>query len=1237
MIRIIRENPKPIGFQGEAITKLDRDLLISAGAGSGKTWVLSERYLEILSQNVRPSQIAAITFTKKAAGEMKGRIRKAIQKMAKAAEYPEEQRFWEHCEQEFNQTIITTIDGFCTEILRANPLDAGLSPEFKVLDGTEAELLKREIFTAVVRDYLEKATSVDEREQEQRERAVILYEQFGSVSAIVDSALTLFHMYKTYYKTPDEVLQDTEERLEKEKQQYRPCLAYLDDAVERIRSEYESESLKKKGKPPQYLAKMKEWLERYDQCRQTLEGCSGDIEDELLEALTDLQANDWGNRTNAQIKEITNDLRQSLGRFFQCLYPIRYLKLLHAMKDVLVLAEQRYKKAKDEHQAVDFHDMEILAADLLKNEEVCEKWQQRIQYIMVDEFQDTNALQKEIIDRFSHKGERMNVFVVGDGKQSIYKFRGADIQVFYQIEKEIVNRGGQKLSLDINFRTQKEIIYYINSLFAKEMTKEPESPSYYTSYEALVPHRDSKTEPALELLCAGYKTESAMVDEAQDLEASAEQDEDNVQAIMQEAELLSRRIKEMVTGEEAIVMRNSGNGEEPHAVRYQDIAVLLAARTNLQVYELAFQQYNIPYVVVGGRDYYQKQEVLDVINLLRLLENEEDEVALLGFLRSPMAQIDDITLFKMTRKQSLWKAFYKLSEEEWSMQGWELDAHQRDNWIQARKWIDSWRELKRRDSANALLHTIFEDTGYMMMLMGGPNGEQRTANLEKFRRLIRELVDQKGYNLYDVLQHIERLQEGDAQEQEEVIADRGNAVVVMTVHASKGLEFPVVFLPELSKDIMKKSRLNQQRVLYQPEMGLGIKMKEYGTNAPGSFIYQQLRNDEAEREKQEAKRLLYVAMTRAKDHLILVTSKIKSRKKSGESPSVEDMPFSWLKMILSHGGWSTLDECLQHNCLEDSDWKVLVKLDDQVMEASKTAKNRKDLNFFYWYENQEKVGDSDLDGFYLMEGWDSFREEKPLETNRKASHLPTLSASAIKQYKECQRRFYLKYVEGIYDIEQLFLQMGNSPSSAADPVLSSTDKGTIVHGLLENLSMSELQRVDWHPLIEARIKQVLGEGAEPIDMEEAVQDIRQYLGSYQQFLENLGEAIFEDEKSLTMLWDQQPIFGKLDRIQYHPDGKTVSIYDFKTNKRKGSLEQAVEPYFLQGYLYVELVEKVLKKKVQSMTFVFLETGETYPLPLDFKSRDGYRMDLSAAIKEMKRKTAMEEYPACGKCICRYFT
>ncbi len=1236
MIQIIRENPKPVGFQGEAITKLERDLLISAGAGSGKTWVLSERYLEILSQDVHPSQIVAITFTKKAAGEMKGRIRKAIQKMAKSAEVPEEQRYWEQCEQEFNQTIITTIDGFCTEILRANPLDAGLSPEFKVLDGMEAELLKRDIFTSTVRQYLEKAASSQAEDQEYKEQAVILFEQFGSVNAIVESALILFHMYKTYYKTPGEVLRETEERIEKEKEQYQPCLAYLDGAVENIRYEYESESVKKKGKTPQYLAKMKEWLDRYDQCRHLLEGCSGDIEDDLLETLVDLQTNDWGNRTNEQIKVRTQELRSCLGAFFQCLYPMRYKKLLHAMKDVLNLAEQRYKRRKDEHQSVDFHDMEILAAELLMKEDVSEKWQNRIQYIMVDEFQDTNALQKEIIDRFSGKGKKMNVFVVGDGKQSIYKFRGADIQVFYQIEDEIIERGGQKLPLDINFRTQKEIIYYINALFAQEMVRKPESPSYFTSYEALVPHRESKNGPMMELLCAGYKAETTIEEQRDDAEGTPGQDEENIQSALQEAELMSRRIKEMVMGEETLVWRKGDGAEEAHAVRYQDISILLAARTNLEIYELAFQQYNIPYVVIGGRDFYQKQEVLDIINLLRVLETTDDEVSLLGFLRSPMAQIHDITLFKMTRKQTLRNALFYLSKEEWLQQGWEFDPTEWDNWVQARNWIQQWREWKRRDSAYSLLRTILHDTGYMMVLMGGPNGEQRTANVEKFLRLIRELVDQKGYNLYDVLQHMERLQEGDAKEQEEAISDRGNAVVIMTVHASKGLEFPVVFLPELSKDIMKKSRLYQQRVLYQPEIGLGIKMKDLAMNAPGSFMYQQLRNDEEEREKQEAKRLLYVAMTRAKDHLVLVTSKIKSRKKTGESPTVDEMPFSWLKMILSHWGWTTLDDCLQQNCVEDPHWKVVVKLDHQVMDVPKVAKIGKDMNFFYWYENKGQVGDSDLEDFPLMPIGDSFRKESLTVEDAKVQHLPSLSASALKQYKECPRRFYLKYVEGMYDLEQLIQRSVQSPPGKQAESLSSTDKGTIVHQLLENLSLKELKQVDWTRLIEDGIKQALGEKATSMDTDEAVQDIQKYLMSYQRFLESLDEDTFEDEKSLTMLWSHQPVFGKLDRIQYHSDGKSLSIYDFKTNKLKGNLEKAVAPYLMQGYLYVELAEKVLKKTVRAMTFVFLETGETYSLPLDQQHRDRYRKDLSATIDEMKRKMVMNEYPACGKCICRYF-
>ncbi|MBP1933631.1 UvrD-helicase domain-containing protein [Ammoniphilus resinae] len=1192
----INRNPKPFAGQEKAITVLDRSMLVSAGAGSGKTWVLTERYLEMLSKGYRPSQIVAITFTEKAAGEMKGRIRAAVQKMALQAEDPGEKRYWEQCEQELKQSLITTIHGFCARLLRANPVEAKLDPDFSVLDGMEGSLLIRDMFQEAVQWFLEQGG----------EEAQGLYQEFGQISAIVEAALTLFEKLRVYHKTTDDLWLETKEQVAVQEERFHAALRHLDECIYQLKDEFE---LIKGGakKPAKYFGAFEDWMFRYDQLRARLESCGAALNDQDLLSIQDLLQNKWTKSGPDHFKELTDHLRlELLPAWVNSIVLPRYLPLVRTLLSVVEQAEKLYQQEKEQRMLVDFNDLESFAAALLKNNpHVCEKWQKRVEFLLVDEFQDTNSLQKLIIDCFTGQGKQMKLFVVGDGKQSIYRFRGADVQVFYQMEQEIVHEGGEKVSLAMNFRTQAGVIGYINSLFSVLMQRKEDDPLFYTVYEDLEAFRKlEKQEPQIEFIPAEQSG-----NDQRNAEPEGETSEEEEQHwVEKEADLIARRLKQMVEGQETLVWKKEASGEEmPVPARYGDMAILLAARSQMHVYEFTFQEYGIPYIVVGGRQFYQKQEVLDLINLLRLIQNPEDEVSLLGFLRSPFVQLSDESLFWLTRNSTLSRAFFKSEDKPGQM-----TAKDWQKLIKARHWVENWHQVSKWDGLYSLLQQVMDDTGFLLTLMAGPQGEQRIANVEKFLQLVSEWVDRKGYHLYDLVQFLSRMQEEQVQEQEaSVVEDQRDAVVIMSVHASKGLEFPIVCIPELRKDVLKKGS-STTSVLYQPDLGVGVKLRELEKGMPGNGLYECLADEEKHRELQEAKRLLYVAMTRARDHLILVGSKPKGKT-------------NWLQWIMEHLGWEEFEDSLTQSVIDQPNWKMKVWSGEEIPDFTKVSDITGKTNWQAWIEQGEKLDDRDLPDLPLMEDW----QEDRVDEAAKAAHLPILSASALMLYEKCPRSFYLNYIEGLYGLDD-FVQVGKKDdSNDGDGSLSSTEMGTLVHRLIECYPDGQVKDL-------VSVQEELF-GSDRLMSEEDRHKVDVYMASYRQFMERCEPGPYEGEKTLFMMWQGQPIQGTLDRVQFLADG-TIHIYDFKTNRLRGTLEEALEPYRLQGYLYVAMAEKVLIRPVSSMKFVFLQSGESIDLPLDQVEQAKYRNKVEQIVGQLKRQKNIDEYPPCSNlsCICHLF-
>jgi ATP-dependent helicase/nuclease subunit A len=458
---------------------------------------------------------------------------------------------------------------------------------------------------------------------------------------------------------------------------------------------------------------------------------------------------------------------------------------------------------------------------------------------MVDEFQDTSPVQTRILRRLAPRTNEF--FIIGDAKQSIYRFRGADVTVFHRMRDELTREGGRDVPMSACFRTHERLIAFVNHLFPAVFARESR---YDTPYEAMTAQRQPANDGAsveLHIITQGKEAERLKAAELRE----------------REAQLVARRVREIVEQEKVNVC---GQGDEPRAAQYGDIALLFQASTSFEWFEQALADANVPYVTIAGRGFYDRQEITDLTNLLAFLVSPNDNLSLAAALRSPMFALSDETLLRLRTRpphRTLWHA---LCDGDVAHAETECEAV-----CAARGVLARLREQVGRVSAADLIIEALRATGYAATLMALPHGERRVANVEKFIEQARALA---SMTLTELVERVGEMQFREAREGEATVEEAG-AVRLMTVHKSKGLEFPIVWLA----DTTYKGRSTQRIVASHADYGIAIRIGEDHLETDDEKLkaasYAMLQKLEQQMDRAEKKRLLYVAATRARDHLII--------------------------------------------------------------------------------------------------------------------------------------------------------------------------------------------------------------------------------------------------------------------------------------------------------------------------------------------------------------------------------
>ncbi len=752
----------PTPSQGLAITTIDRPLAVTAGAGSGKTRVLVERYLHLLDAGVAVDKIVAITFTKKAAQEMKDRLRAGRPDLASKLE----------------QAQISTIHSLCQRVIQEHPLQAKIDPRFRIGEEWETRVLLTEAIDEVV------------AELEAPER-------LGTPQEIVHVVLEL---YETMLSKGD--LNFNRSREDRDIAEF--PLLQLQFAMEEV--------LRLQPTTAVQTQVLSELQDQWPSLWNLLSFPDDELRLEALDVMLKLVKGIKG-----KLAELTQELRELIVIAQEGILEEQGQVVIGYLGQVLQRVHKLYSERKRLFGILDYNDLEQLTHLLLQDPKVREDYD--LDHLMVDEFQDTNPLQKKIVDALVSQGAKL--FVVGDPKQSIYRFRGADVGVFV-VTKDEIARNGTNVFLAENFRSRPELIGFVNALFGQLMDGEA------IEFEKSTAHKAPAGQPCVTILQT--PAEDLLSGEARALEA----------------EQIALEIRELVT-----------RGE----YRYEQISVLFRAMTNVHIYEKALKEAGIPYVNLSGRGFYSKQEIQDVLHYFRWLEDAADEVAHLAVLRSPFYMISDEGLYWIRQDRS-----DKLTQKE------------RSALKQSKDDYAHLRTLASFKPAPEVIRALLERTSYIQRTWRLPFGPQKVANIEKLLEQSWELFARDLYTVPEQIRFL-RLMAHDGQKEGEALLDAEHAdvVVLRTIHGSKGLEFPVVFLPDTNASAV---RSQTGSVLYHPNFGITFK---------GMKSYEALKEQEKSEEIGESKRLLYVAVTRAEEKLYLCA-------REGKTP--KDSWWAWLKDIL---------------------------------------------------------------------------------------------------------------------------------------------------------------------------------------------------------------------------------------------------------------------------------------------------------------------------------------------------
>ena len=1056
--------------QRKAATTCDQDLVISAGAGAGKTRTLAARYLYLhLELGYGLEEIVAITFTNKAAAEMQERIRQELTALGQSP-------------AGLDTAYISTFHSFCSRLLREFPAEVGLDPEFQVIDDLAASV---RLYQAV-KERINQGLHQEEADPDLL--PVVLHLGEGVPSRVIPQLVQAYNLWQGSGLSWEELV-----TLSKQVQVTDLGLAQkrVADAIQELIALGPTVTSKSRGKVEEVASVWSE-VEAAVTARDTtnyaaiINGCAA------LLAVGSSRAE----KLVVAFQELEQAL-QNLQRLAADLYVQPVLTaFLHLLRDIHSL----YTQAKRRENLLDFNDQILLARELFRSPKVQQILRQRFKAILVDEFQDTNSLQKELIDLIRPAN---SLTVVGDPQQSIYRFRGAEVEVFTQTAATVQAGTGSLCQLTENYRSRGEILAFCNQLFTKLF---PSSSPYGVSYAQIKPKREQGQAPRVELL-QGTAPSKSTVKENRQIEAQA----------------VAYRIAEMVTKEEC---------------EYRDIAVLFRSTTDLEIYHQAFRRLDIPVVNLTKSDFFFRQEIINILAGLQALTDPCPELALATALRSPLFRLNDSELWRLKQEfGSLQQAVFG-ADDSAQDQGWSAGL------ARARQILGQLQPLANRVGPSFFVTQLLEETAYPQFLLTRSGGEQAYANLTMFQELTAELEAAGLVDLNSFLAYIAELLRGSGRQEEAQLATEDeDAVKLLTIHAAKGLEFKVVFVVDIDRSL--KWGGFPPKLRFDQTDGFGLRF-----SLDGQWIttgkYQAIAERDQEADYEEAKRIFYVAVTRAKDYLVL--SGI--RRKESELEEINQAS-SWLQWL----------DYLADQC--PGLWRrdIFAYLEAAVESRGEVA----------------TAGETDPKPARLRPT--RYRVDW-------TQQLLSAGVSDLLLLNTCPRQFHYQRLLGLPQWPRVSTGLQDSPITSqpqVDPLL----RGNLAHLACARLTPDQ----DLATLVLACAQEL---GLAASEHELLITEVQTLLATYR------SSQLFTRLSSAQQVLSEEPfsfelarvcIRGTMDKLAFFPDGSGLLI-DFKTNQIVAEQVQSCSAgYRLQLHLYAAAIQGIYGQRLSN-----LEVGIYFLVP-----------------------------------------
>ncbi|QCR31565.1 helicase-exonuclease AddAB subunit AddA [Lysinibacillus sp. SGAir0095] len=1207
--------------QWKAIWATGQDTLVSAAAGSGKTAVLINRMIEKVISSDNPidvDELLVVTFTNASAAEMRHRMAEALEK--EIAKDPRNQ----HLRRQLslvNKAQISTLHSFCLAIVRQYAYLIEIDPGFRIANEGESALLRDDVLAQCLEEAYDQEDEakvnavyrlVDSFTSDRDDQAIeTLINKLYDTSRVHPEPTKWLHSLSLQYNLPENMTIDELPFIEPLKNSIKFS---LEEALAHI-EEMRQYSLKPDGPAPygetakldtalieeaRRIITHRTWQEAYD-FFTTLKwpGIARIPKDSC-----DPELKEMGQKKREQAKKIVNQLKES---FFQR-KPHRLLEEMRLMAPIIeTLVEltesfsEKFKEAKLQRGLVDFSDLEHYALEILTVEEdgklqpspVALDFKEKFKEVLVDEYQDTNMLQETILQLVKSGSEiDGNLFMVGDVKQSIYRFRLAEPMLFlnkYNLFEQDPISNGLKIDLNANFRSRKEVLHGTNYVF-EQIMGETVGEIHYDEKAGLKPGAPyNEADMPIELAIIYEEDPDDAIEESTEETAADFQMEEEILKSQAEARFIIKRIRELMdSGATVYDAKQKDPAKRVRPMQYSDIVILMRSMTWSNDLVEEFKSAGIPLYAESSKGYFEALEVMVMLNVLKIVDNPYQDIPLASVLRAPFIGCTENELAKIrlvNRKAPYYDAVKQFVEEEQS-------GLNTDTAVKLQRFLtqlETWRNSARRGSLSDLIWKIYLDTNYYEMVGAMTNGKQRQANLRTLhdRALMYEKTSFRG--LFRFLRFIDRMRSrGDDLGVAKSIGEKDDVVRLVTIHSSKGLEYPVVFLAGLGRSFNQMDFNNAY--LFDQQFGLAVKAIDPDDRIMyTSLPFLAMKEKKILELKAEEMRILYVAMTRAKERLILVGTVKDWEKVSSKWCEIQHLPTdAMLPEYLRARAKNYLDwvgpAVARHESFKAFSNEEYKPIDDASKWVISPISNTFFMNALYSQDEGEleEPGVQEVDEVLLS------KLQKQYTTPY--AHLSSVTKKSKTSVSEIKR------IESLQREEEPETQIMQTKTVSAkkrplflqEKKLSATEIGTVVHTVMQHVpkvGFTKLDEVVAYLKVLVERKLLTEEEIQVVNPEKVYKFFlsnigQRFTGAKQLYREIPFTLSIEDEEG-----DSQIIQGILDCLFQDEEGKWV-LLDYKTDKilpaftEEPSLTNEMKKrYGVQLRIYTEAIETILQVKV----------------------------------------------------------